>query len=140
MARGRNASTPDGQSQRQLRVGELVRHALSEILGRGDVQDPALAGAAITVPEVRMSPDLKVATAYVMPLGGRNGEAVVQALGRNARFLRGEVSRRVALRFSPELRFRLDRSFDQASRLDALLRSEPVRRDLGRREGAEDEA
>ena len=140
MARGRNASTPDGQSQRQLRVGELVRHALSEILARGDVQDPALSGAVITVPEVRMSPDLKLATAYVMPLGGRNADAVVQALGRNARFLRGEVSRRVALRFSPELRFRLDPSFEQASRLDALLRSEPVRRDLGRREAGEDEA
>ena len=140
MARGRNASTPDGQSQRQLRVGELVRHALSDILGRGEVQDPALSGAVVTVPEVRMSPDLKLATVYVMPLGGRNGEAVVAALGRNARFLRGEVARRVALRFSPELRFRLDRSFEEASRLDALLRSEPVRRDLGRQDGGEDGA
>ena len=140
MARSRNASTPDGQSQRQLRVGELVRHALSDILGRGEVQDPALSGAVVTVPEVRMSPDLKLATAYVMPLGGRNGEAVVAALGRNARFLRGEVARRVALRFSPELRFRLDRSFEEASRLDALLRSEPVRRDLGRQDGGEDGA
>ena len=132
MARGHRPSGQSAQSQRQLRVGELVRHALSEILMRGDVQDPALAGVVVTVPEVRMSPDLRVATAYVAPLGGQKGEALVEALTRHARFLRGEVAHRVTLKFAPELRFRLDDRFERASRLDALLRSEPVRRDLGR--------
>ena len=131
MARGRDRAHQGGQSQRQLRVGELVRHALAELLTRGEIQDPALSGVIVTVPEVRMSPDLRVATAYVAPLGGGKGEALVEALTRHARFLRGEVAHRVTLKFAPELRFRLDDSFERASRLDALLRSEPVRRDLG---------
>ena len=138
MARGRDRAHPGGQNQRQLRVGELVRHALAELLTRGEIQDPALSGVIVTVPEVRMSPDLRVATAYVAPLGGQGGDALVEALTRHARFLRGEVAHRVTLKFAPELRFRLDDSFERASRLDALLRSEPVRRDLGARD--EDEA
>ena len=137
MARGRDRAR-DGQSQRQLRVGELVRHALADVLARGQLQEPALSGVIVTVPEVRMSPDLRVATAYVAPLGGRKGEILVEALTRHARYLRGEVAHRVTLKFAPELRFRLDDSFERASRLDALLRSEPVRRDLGARD--EDEA
>jgi ribosome-binding factor A len=87
-----------GPSQRQLRVGELLRHALAEILQRGDVPDPALAKAVITVSEVRAAPDLKLATAYVMPLGGKNAEGVVAALEKNKKFLRGELARRVELR------------------------------------------
>ncbi len=137
MARGRDRAR-DGQSQRQLRVGELVRHALADVLARGQLQEPALSGVIVTVPEVRMSPDLRVATAYVAPLGGRKGEILVEALTRHARYLRGEVAHRVTLKFAPELRFRLDDSFERASRVDALLRSEPVRRDLGARD--EDEA
>ena len=137
MARGRDRAR-DGQSQRQLRVGELVRHALADVLARGQLQEPALSGVIVTVPEVRTSPDLRVATAYVAPLGGRKGEILVEALTRHARYLRGEVAHRVTLKFAPELRFRLDDSFERASRLDALLRSEPVRRDLGARD--EDEA
>ncbi len=137
MARGRDRAR-DGQSQRQLRVGELVRHALADVLARGQLQEPALSGVIVTVPEVRMSPDLRVAIAYVAPLGGRKGEILVEALTRHARYLRGEVAHRVTLKFAPELRFRLDDSFERASRLDALLRSEPVRRDLGARD--EDEA
>ncbi len=137
MARGRDRAR-DGQSQRQLRVGELVRHALADVLARGQLQEPALSGVIVTVPEVRMSPDLRVATAYVAPLGGRKGEILVEALTRHARYLRGEVAHRVTLKFAPELRFRLDDSFERASRVDALLRSEPVRRDLGTRD--EDEA
>ncbi len=130
MARGRDRAR-DGQSQRQLRVGELVRHALADVLARGQLQEPALSGVIVTVPEVRMSPDLRVATAYVAPLGGHKGEILVEALTRHARYLRGAVAHRVTLKFAPELRFRLDDSFERASRLDALLRSEPVRRDLG---------
>jgi ribosome-binding factor A len=117
-------------SQRQLRVGELVRHALSDVLARGHIQDPALSGQIITVPEVRMTPDLKLATCFVMPLGGRDVEGVVGALSRNARFLRGEVGRQVELKYTPELRFRVDTSFDEGAKIDALLRSEAVQRDL----------
>lgn len=117
-------------SQRQLRVGELVRHALSEILQRGDVHDPALEGMVVTVPEVRMSPDLRLATAYVMPLGGKGAEEVIAAFERNRRYLRGEVAHRVNLRYAPELRFRLDTSFEEGERVDALLRSPEVRRDI----------
>ncbi len=123
-------------SQRQLRVGELVRHALAEVLARGHVQDTVIESHVITVPEVRMTPDLKLATCYVMPLGGRDEAAVVEALNRNARFLRGELARRrLGLKFMPELRFRVDGSFDEGSRIDALLRQPEVRRDLDAPDG-----
>jgi ribosome-binding factor A len=118
-----------GPSQRQQRVAELVRHALAEVLSRGDVQDPALTRHVITVPEVRMSPDLKLATAYVMPLGGQDEGEVLAALDRNRKVLRQEVARRVNLKFAPDLRFRRDETFDEAARIDALLRSESVQRD-----------
>ena len=118
-----------GPSQRQQRVAELVRHALSEVLSRGDLRDDVLTSHVVTVPEVRMSPDLKLATAYVMPLGGRDETAVVAALERNRKILRQEVARRVNLKFAPELRFRRDESFDEAARIDALLRTEKVARD-----------
>lgn len=118
-----------GPSQRQQRVAELVRHALAEVLGRGDLQDEVLTKTVITIPEVRMSPDLKLATAYVMPLGGKDEEAVVAALERNKKILRQEVARRVNLKFAPELRFRRDETFDEAARIDALLRTDKVRRD-----------
>ncbi len=118
-----------GPSQRQQRVAELVRHALSEVLSRGDLRDDVLTSHVVTVPEVRMSPDLKLATAYVMPLGGKDESAVVSALERNRKALRQEVARRVNLKFAPELRFRRDESFDEAARIDALLRTEKVARD-----------
>ena len=121
-----------GPSQRQQRVAELVRHALAEVLSRGDVQDPVLTSHVVTVPEVRMSPDLKIATAYVMPLGGQDERAVIQALARNKKFLRQEVARRVNLKFAPDLRFLRDETFDEMSRIDALLRSEKVQRDIGK--------
>ena len=132
MSRGRATRAARGPSQRQLRVGEVIRHALAEILARGTVHDPALEGLAITVPEVRLSPDLKIATAYMMPLGGARQEEALRALDRSARFLRGEVARRVGLKFMPELRFRLDTSFAESDRIDELLRSPEVARDLGR--------
>jgi ribosome-binding factor A len=127
MARPATAKPP---SQRQLRVGELVRHALAEILQRGEVHDPDLEATVVTVPEVRMSPDLRLATAYVMPLGGKGTAQVLAALDRNKKYLRGEVAHRVNLRYAPELRFRLDTSFEEGERVDALLRSPEVRKDL----------
>jgi ribosome-binding factor A len=118
-----------GPSQRQQRVAELVRHALAEILMRGDLADEVLTSHVVTIPEVRMSPDLKLATAYVMPLGGKDERAVLGALERNKKYLRHEVAHRVNLKFAPDLRFRRDESFDEAARIDALLRSERVARD-----------
>lgn len=117
-------------SQRQLRVGELIRHALAEILMRGEIMDPDLDGLTLTVPEVRMSPDLKVATCYVIPLAGEGKDIVVKALARNARFLRGEIARRITVRYMPQLRFQLDTSFDEGDVIDRLLRSPQVARDL----------
>ena len=125
-------------SQRALRVGEAVRHALAELLVRGDVRDPVIAEHMISVPEVRMRADLRLATVYVMPLGGHDGAAVLAALERNKRYLRGAVARRVNLKFAPELRFCLDDRFAAAERIEELLRSPAVKRDLqgGGGEGA----
>ena len=117
-------------SQRQLRVGEAVRHAIAEVLAEGEVHDPVLEGHMVTVPEVRMSPDLRLATIYVMPLGGRDEAAVVAALERNKRYLRGVIARKVNLKFAPDIRFRLDERFDEAERIEKLLRSPAVKRDL----------
>lgn len=123
-------SASGGPSQRQLRVGELIRHALADIFQERLVHDPALEGMVVTVPEVRMTPDLRLATAFVMPLGGKGADTLLPALDRHRKFLRGEVSHRVALRYAPELRFRLDESFDEGDRIDSLLRSPEVKRDL----------
>ncbi|MBF0680548.1 MAG: 30S ribosome-binding factor RbfA [Devosia sp.] len=121
---------PLGPSQRSLRVGELVRHALADIFARGDIEDEALVGAVLTVPEVRMSPDLKVANAYVMPLGGAYAEEIVAVLNRHAKFVRGRVAPQINMKFAPEIRFHVDATFEEAGRIDALLRSDRVRRDL----------
>jgi ribosome-binding factor A len=121
---------PGGGSQRQLRVGELVRHALADMLTRGDVHDPVLEGHMITVPEVRMSPDLRLATIYVMPLGGRDAQEVLDAFERHRKYLRGEIAHRVNLKFAPDIRFRIDERFAEAERIDNLLRSPAVARDL----------
>lgn len=121
---------PTGPSQRQLRVGELVRHALAAIFARGDVEDDALNGVVITVPEVRMTNDLKIADAYVMPLGGLHAKEVVAALNRHAKFIRGRVAPQINMKFAPEMRFHVDQTFEEAGRIDALLRSDRVQRDL----------
>ena len=135
MARGHHRERPpSGPSQRGLRVGELIRHAVSEMLTRGDVHDPVLEGHLITVPEVRLSPDLRLATIYVMPLGGRDIKEVIEALDRNKRYLRGEIARHVNLKFAPEIRFRADERFDEAERIEKLLRTPAVQRDLKRDE------
>ena len=123
-------SSAPGGSQRQLRVGETVRHAIADVLSQGSVHDPDLEGHIITVPEVRMSPDLKLATVYVMPLGGRDTDVVIAAFERNKKFLRGAVARRVNLKFAPDVRFRVDERFDEAERIEKLLRTPAVQRDL----------
>ena len=130
MPRHHRKSSAVGGSQRQLRIGETVRHAVADILVNGSVHDPDLEGHIITVPEVRMSPDLKLATIYVMPLGGRDTEIVIAALERHKKFLRGEVARRVNLKFSPDVRFRVDERFDEAERIEKLLRTPAVQKDL----------
>ena len=122
-------SSPGG-SQRQLRVGELVRHALADMLARGDVHDPVIEGHLITVPEVRMTADLRLATIYVMPMGGRDADEVVAAFERQKKFLRAEIAHRVNLKFAPDIRFRIDERFAEAERIDKLLRSPAVKRDL----------
>ena len=130
MPRHHHREQSAGGSQRQLRVGELIRHEVAEMLSRGDVHDPVIEAHMITVPEVRMSADLRLATIYVMPLGGRNEEDVLDALERNKRYMRGEIARRVNLKFAPEIRFRIDEQFDEAERIEKLLRTPEVRRDL----------
>jgi ribosome-binding factor A len=120
-----------GPSQRQLRVGEQVRHALSDMLQRGEVRDDVIETTVISVSEVRMSPDLKIATAFVSPLGARDEKAVIDALNRNARFIRGRMSPALRqMKYMPEFRFRLDTSYDNMARIDELLRSPEVKRDL----------
>lgn len=130
MAKTRPFSGTGTPTQRQLRVGEVIRRALSDILARGDVHDPDLGRASITVSEVRTSPDLRQATVFVMPLGGVNTEGVVAALNRNRVELRRLVTAQIDLRFSPELAFQADNSFDRMDRTRALLRSPAVSRDL----------
>src|SRR5712675_311877 len=127
-----NRDNTPGGSQRQLRVGELVRHAMSDLLTRGEVHDPVLEGHLITVPEVRMTPDLRLATVYVMPLGGRDQADVLAALERNKKFLRGEIGHRVNLKFAPDIRFRIDERFDEAERIEKLLQTPAVQRDLNK--------
>lgn len=120
-----------GPSQRQLRVGEQVRHALSDILRRGEVRDDVIETTVISVNEVRMSPDLKIATAFVSPLGARDDAAVIDALNRNAKFIRGRISPALRqMKYMPEFRFRMDTSYDNMARIDELLRSPEVARDL----------
>ncbi|WP_417309164.1 30S ribosome-binding factor RbfA [Devosia sp.] len=119
-----------GPTQRMLRVGELVRHALAQLFTRGEIEDAALEGKVITVPEVRMSNDLKLANAYIMPLGGEGAEEVVAALNRHHRFIRGSISPSLGLKFAPDLRFFVDDTFEEFGRIDALLKSDRVQRDL----------
>ena len=125
-------STTSGPSQRMLRVGEQVRHALSETLQRGEIIDPVIENAVVSVSEVRMSPDLKIATAFVSPLGVGDADAVVEALNKHAKFVRGRVSGALRqMKYMPEVRFRLDTSFDNFARINELLKSPEVARDLG---------
>jgi ribosome-binding factor A len=125
-----NRDKAKAPSQRQLKVGELIRHALAEIFARGEIADPALNRHSLTVPEVRMSPDLKLATVYVLTLGGGEAEEAVAQIDKHKRYLRGALAKRVSMKFMPELRFMVDTSFAASARIDALLASPKVARDL----------
>jgi ribosome-binding factor A len=127
MARSRSAAPA---SQRQLKVGELIRHALADIFSRGEITDEVLSRHSLTVPEVRMSPDLKLATVYVFPLGGSEADEVVAHLDKHKRYLRGLLAKQVSMKFMPELRFKVDTSFEASARIGALLASPKVARDL----------
>ncbi len=120
-----------GPSQRQLRVGELIRHKIAEMLVRGEIHDDTLATHVVTIPEVRLSPDLKTATVFIMPLGGdgKHVKPILAALERHRKFIRGEVAGAVNVKYAPDLRFRFDETFDIANRIDALLDSPAVKRD-----------
>ena len=121
---------PKTPSQRALRVGELVRHRLAQLMVRGEIHDEILAGLVISISEVRMSPDLKLATAYIMPLGGKDTDAAIAAFNRHKKFIRGDVARHLNLKSAPEIRFMTDDSFAEAERIERLLHSPEVRRDI----------
>lgn len=122
---------PKGPSQRQLRVGEIIRHALADMLTRGEIADPELDKQKLTVTEVRLSPDLRNATVYIVPFGGKgDAKAARSNLAKHQRFLRGELAKRVDLKYMPNLLFQIDETFDEAERIDAILRSPTVSRDL----------
>jgi ribosome-binding factor A len=138
--RAHDAGQAKGPTQRQLRVGELIRHAMADLLSRGEIIDPELSAMMVTVPEVRVSPDLKNATIYVTALvGGEDPQAAPKALARHKGFIRKEVAHRVNLKYAPDLVFRHDDRFDESARIDAILRSPEVKRDLDA-EGGDDEA
>ena len=119
-----------GPSQRQLRVGELIRRTLSDVLMQGDVHDPELNGMSITVSEVRTSPDLKIATVYVLPLGGDRREEAIKALARNKGELRRQITKQMNLKYAPDLRFVIDETFDKMDETRALFQQDKVRRDI----------
>jgi len=133
MSRRESQSTHHGPSQRQLRVGEMLRHALADVLRRGDIRDADLTGISVTVTQVKPSPDMRHATVFVEPLGGKNADVIVKALNRNKGYLRGEMGHHIALKFTPELRFVEDTSFAEAEKIETLLKSERVARDLARK-------
>jgi ribosome-binding factor A len=123
-------SARSAPTQRQLRIGELVRHKLAEMLSRGEIHDDIIASHVITVPEVRLSPDLKLATAYVVTLGGDDTAVVIEALNRNKKYIRAQIAQAVNLKFAPDIRFLRDETFEEASRIDQLLASSRVRQDI----------
>ena len=122
-----------------LRVAELIRHSMAELLTRGAMNDPVLEGHVVTVPRVKMSPDLKLASVYVMPLGGKDASDVIAALDRHKKYLRTEIAHRINLKFAPEIRFKIDESFDNVAKIDALLNSDKVKQDLQPRQATENE-
>lgn len=129
---GNRFQSGSGPTQRQLRVGELIRRTLSDVLARGDIHDPDLSSVSITVGEVRTSPDLRIATVFVLPLGGKNADVVLEALRRNRAELRRIVVKGMTLKFAPELRFALDDTFDRLDETRRLFAQETVQRDLAR--------
>ena len=133
MPRKKQTSSARAPSQRMLRVAEQIRHVIAELLARGEIHDDVIASHVISVTQVRMSPDLRLATAFVMPLGGKDTDNVLAALDRNRRFIRGEVAHRLDLQFSPDIRFRDDNTFEEAMRIEQLLASPKVRQDTAKK-------
>ena len=129
-----SVNSAKGPSQRMLRVGELIRHKIAEMLVRGDIHDDVIASHSITIPEVRISLDMKMATVYVMPLGGKSVKPVIEALTRNRKYIRAEVAQTLDLRYAPDLRFREDETFEEATRIDRLLDSPHVRQDIEKKD------
>jgi ribosome-binding factor A len=130
MPRRRSSAAQRGPSQRQLRVGELLRHALSDILRHGDIRADDLAGVSVTITQVKPSPDMRHATVFCEPLGGKDADKIVAALNRHRAYIRGELSRAVEIRYTPDLRFAEDTSFAEAERIETILKSSRVARDL----------
>jgi len=130
MSRHRSTQNDHGPSQRQLRVGEMLRHALAQILVRGEIRDPDLEGVSVTVTQVKPSPDMRHATVFVEPLGGKKAKEIVAALNRHKSFLRGEMGHMIDLKFTPDLRFIEDESFSEAQKIEDILKSDRVQRDL----------
>lgn len=128
-----------GPSQRQLRVGELLRHALSEILVRGDIRDPDLAGVSVTITQVKPSGDMRHATVFCEPLGGKDADKIIKALNRHKAFLRGEMGHAIDLKFTPDLRFVEDKSFAEAEKIETILKSPRVQQDLAKHDGEGEE-
>ena len=129
-ARSRHDRRDPGPSQRQLRVGEMLRHALADILRRNEISDPYLDGVSVTITQVKPSPDMRYATVYCEPLGGKNGKEIVAALNRHKGFLRGEMGKMISIKFTPDLRFVEDESFAEAEKIENILKSDRVSRDL----------
>ena len=129
-----------GPSQRQLRVGEMLRHALAEVLRENEIRDSDLEGVSVTITQVKPSPDMRYATVFCEPLGGKNAKAIVAALNRHKGFLRGEMGHRIAMKFTPDLRFVEDESFAEAQKIETILKSPEVQRDLGAGHDDEEEA
>jgi len=127
-----------GPTQRQLRVGEMLRHALADVLRRDDIRDPDLAGVSVTITQVKPSPDMRHATVFCEPLGGQNAKAVIAALNKHKGYLRGEMGREIAMKFTPDLRFVEDQSFAEAQKIETLLKSSRVQRDLAPEDGADE--
>ena len=130
---------PSGPSQRQLRVGEMLRHALADILRQNDIRDPDLEGVSVTITQVKPSPDMRYATVYCEPLGGQNAKAIVAALNRHKGFLRGEMGHLITMKFTPDLRFVEDESFAEAQKIETILKSPEVQRDLAATHDEEDD-
>lgn len=126
----KKTSSAKAPTQRMLRIGELIRHRIAQLLVRGDIHDDVIASHSITIPEVRISHDMKLATIYVMPLGGDDMKPVIDALERNKKYIRAQVAQTLNLRYAPDLRFREDQTFEEATRIDRLLDSAHVRQDI----------
>ncbi len=135
MPRNRPRPANLGPSQRQLRVGELLRHALSDVLIRGDIRDPDLVGVSVTITQVKPSGDMRYATVFCEPLGGKNADKIIAALNRNKAYLRGQMGHMIAIKFTPELRFVEDKSFAEAQKIETILKSPLVQRDLKKTDG-----